>query len=122
MLTFGTIIKQNASKYKNKPAVIFQDTIKTYEELNIRANKIGNAFLERGFQKGDKVAVMLKNHAAYVEIMAGLSKIGVIIVPINYRLVGPEVEYILRNSESRDSLFQKNMKGLPKSCFQKTLN
>lgn len=73
MLTFGTIIKQNASKYKNKPAVIFQDTIKTYEELNIRANKIGNVFLERGFQKGDKVAVMLKNHVAYVEIMAGLS-------------------------------------------------
>ncbi|AXN41590.1 class I adenylate-forming enzyme family protein [Peribacillus butanolivorans] len=112
MLTFGTVIKQNASKYKNKPAVIFQNTIKTYEELNIRANKIGNAFLDRSFQKGDKVAVMLKNHAAYVEIIAGLSKIGVIIVPINYRLVGQEVEYILRNSESRGFIISEEYEGI----------
>src|ERR1700730_4862296 len=119
MLTFGTVIKQNASKYKKKPAVIFQDTIKTYEELNIRANKIGNAFSERGFRKGDKVAVMLKNHAAYVEIMAGLSKIGVIIVPINYRLVGPEVEYILRNSESRGFIISKEYEGIAQELLPK---
>lgn len=54
MLTFGAVIKQNAIKYKNKPAVIFQDSIKTYDELNIRANKIANAFLNRGYQKGIK--------------------------------------------------------------------
>jgi long-chain acyl-CoA synthetase len=101
MLTFGSIIKQNAKKFKNKTAVIFKDKQWSYSELNNRANQIGNAFLSKGYKKGDKVAVMMKNHSAYVEIILGLSKIGVIIVPINYRLVGSEIEYIISNSESR---------------------
>lgn len=101
MLTFGTIMRQNAEKYRNKPAVIFQGTMRTYGELNLRANRLANAFLSRGYKKGDKVAVMMKNHAAYVDIMVGLAKIGVVIVPINYRLVGSEIEYIIHHSDSR---------------------
>ncbi|CEH27693.1 hypothetical protein AM501_16925 [Aneurinibacillus migulanus] len=101
MLTFGTIIKQNAQKYADKPAVIFGDTTRTYRELNLRANRLANAFIASGYKKGDKVAVMMKNHAAYAEIMSALAKIGVIIVPINYRLVGAEIEYIVHHSDSR---------------------
>jgi long-chain acyl-CoA synthetase len=101
MLTFGSIIKQNAKKFREKPAVIFKDRQWSYSELNNRANQIADAFLSTGYKKGDKVSVMMKNHSSYVEIILGLSKIGVIIVPINYRLVGSEIEYIISNSESR---------------------
>lgn len=68
MLTFGTIIKQNAQKYADKPAVIFGDTTRTYRELNLRANRLANAFIVSGYKKGDKVAVMMKNHAAYARL------------------------------------------------------
>jgi long-chain acyl-CoA synthetase len=112
MLTFGAVINQNAMRYKNKTAVIFQDSKMTYDELNVRANKIANAFLSRGYQKGDKVAVMLKNHSVYIEIMAGLSKIGVILVPISYRMVGPEIHYILQNSESRGLIIADEYKDI----------
>jgi long-chain acyl-CoA synthetase len=101
MLTFGSIMKQNAEKFKDKPAVIFKEKQLTYSELNKRANQIASAFLCLGYKKGDKVSVMMKNHSAYVEIITGLAKIGVIIVPINFRLVGSEIEYIVLNSESR---------------------
>ncbi|MGO4888533.1 class I adenylate-forming enzyme family protein [Anaerobacillus sp. MEB173] len=101
MLTFGSIMRQNAVKYANKNAVIYKGQCYTYEELNERSNKIANAFLMKGYKKGDKVAVFMKNHRAYIEVIAGLSKIGVIIVPINFRLVGSEVEYIVNDSECR---------------------
>ncbi|HZG71190.1 MAG TPA: long-chain-fatty-acid--CoA ligase [Chondromyces sp.] len=101
MLVFGSIMKQNAQKFKNKNAVIFKEQTWTYQELNERANRLANGLLSRGFNKGDKVAVLMKNHAAYAEIIVGLSKIGVVIVPLNYRLVGSEIEYILKNSESK---------------------
>lgn len=101
MLTVGNMIRQNALKYGDKPAVIFQDKIYSYKQLNERANRLANAFRSRGYQKGDKVAVLMKNNSAYVDIIVGLSKIGVIIVPMNYRLVGREIEYILQNSDSR---------------------
>ncbi len=94
-------MKQNAEKYNNKPAVIFQEKQWTYGELNIRANQIANAFITKGYKKGDKVSVLMKNNAAYIELMVGLSKIGVTIVPINFRLVGPEIEYIVLDSQCR---------------------
>lgn len=95
------MMKQNALKYSNKPAVIFQNETYTYRQLNERGNRLANFFTERGFKKGDKVAVFMKNHAAYIDIIVGLSKIGVVIVPINYRLVGPEIEYIVNHSDSK---------------------
>ncbi|MDV2685728.1 class I adenylate-forming enzyme family protein [Alkalihalophilus lindianensis] len=101
MLTFGSVFKQNAEKFKDKPAVIFKGETLTYHDVNQRTNQIANAFLSQGYKKGDKVSVMMKNHAAYIEVIIGLAKIGVIVVPINYRLVGPEMEYIIANSESR---------------------
>jgi acyl-CoA synthetase (AMP-forming)/AMP-acid ligase II len=58
MLTFGNIMRQNAKKYRDKPAVIFQGVTRTYTELNLRANRLANAFLKCGYQKGDKVAVL----------------------------------------------------------------
>ncbi|MFS0574009.1 long-chain-fatty-acid--CoA ligase [Sporosarcina sp. 179-K 3D1 HS] len=101
MLTVGNMMKQNALKYGGKPAVIFQNKTSSFKQLNERANRLANAFRSRGYQKGDKVAVLMKNNAAYVDIIVGLSKIGVIIVPMNYRLVGREIDYILQNSDSR---------------------
>lgn len=121
MLVFGSIMKQNAEKFRDKPAVIFKEKKWTYNELNHRANQIANAFLSIGYKKGDKVSVMMKNHSAYVEIIVALSKIGVIVVPINFRLVGSEIEYIVMNSESRGfittaeyaSEIEKLLPGLP---------
>ena len=101
MLTMGNIMRQNAWKLKDKTAVIFQGQTYSYEQLNERANRLANAFKVRGYKKGDKVAVLMKNNAAYVDIIVGLSKIGVVIVPMNYRLVGHEIDYILQNSDSR---------------------
>ncbi len=101
MLTFSSIMKQNADKFRDKTAIIFKNKNWSYHELNSRANQLANAFLSKGYKKGDKVSVMMKNHSAYIEIITALSKIGVIIVPINYRLVGSEIEYIVTNSESR---------------------
>lgn len=101
MLTFGNIVRHHADNDADKPAVIFRDRVSTYGELNARANRLANALLAQGYAKGDKVAVLMKNHRAYIEIIVGLAKIGVIAVPINYRLVYSEVEYIVRNSECR---------------------
>ena len=101
MLTFGNVMRQNVEKFREKTLVIYKEKQWTYGQMNERANQLANAFLAQGLKKGDKVAVMMKNHVSYVEIIIGLAKIGVIIVPINFRSIGSEVEYIISNSESR---------------------
>lgn len=110
MLTFGNIMTQNAVKYRQKTAVIYKNATWTYEELNKRGNRLANAFLQKGYKKGDKVAIMMKNNSTYIEIIVGLSKIGVVIVPINFRAVGPEIAYIIEHSESRGYITTREYK------------
>ena len=70
----------------------------TFFELNQRANRCANAMKARGVRKGDRVAILMMNGTEFVESFFGLAKIGAVVVPINWRLVPDELEYILKNA------------------------
>ena len=94
-------IKLSVEKFPEKVAVIYKDKRTTYSELDSRANRISNGIIDMGLEKGDKVGVLLYNCDEFVEIYYGMAKAGIISVPVNFRLAGPEIEYILKNSESK---------------------
>ncbi len=77
----------------------------TYAELNRRANRIANALTGLGVQRGDRVAFLLMNGVEYIEAYFGLAKIGGVMVPLNWRLVPDELEFILKDSGSSVLIF-----------------
>jgi acyl-CoA synthetase (AMP-forming)/AMP-acid ligase II len=99
-LNLGEMLKVNAAKYPDRIALCDRDTRLTYPQLNARVNKLANALLDTGLKKGDKVAALLENCLEIVEIYLACAKTGIIIVPINFRLAGHEVRYIVENSEA----------------------
>jgi acyl-CoA synthetase (AMP-forming)/AMP-acid ligase II len=78
-----------------------KDRAFTYPEMNRRVNQLAHSLLSLGLRKGDKVAVLLENCIEIVEVFLATAKTGIIIVPINFRLVSPEVEYIAGNSDAK---------------------
>lgn len=82
-------------------AVVFGDLRLDYETLNSRVNRLANAFTEKGIQKGDRIALLLLNGNAFLEAFFACAKLGVIAVPINFRLSPAEIAYILNDSQSR---------------------
>jgi acyl-CoA synthetase (AMP-forming)/AMP-acid ligase II len=99
-LNLGQILKVNAKKFPNTVALKDKDRKFTYPEVNRRVNKLAHGLLDLGLSKGDKVAVLLENSIEIVEIYLATAKTGLVIVPINFRLVGPEVAYIVNNSDA----------------------
>ncbi|MCX8110943.1 MAG: long-chain fatty acid--CoA ligase [Syntrophorhabdaceae bacterium] len=79
----------------------------SYKILNERINKLTHILLERGIRKGDRVAVLLHNCLQYVEIFFAVSKIGGILVPLNWRLAMPELEFIIKDSRTRSVIFEE---------------
>jgi len=77
----------------------------TYAALDARANRIGNAFLEAGVAKGERVGLLLMNSAEFMEAYFALAKIGAVVVPLNWRLVANELEFILKDSGTRRLVF-----------------
>ncbi len=70
----------------------------TFAEMNARCNRVANAFLAAGVVPGDRVALLLMNCAEFLETFFALAKIGAVAVPLNWRLVPDELEFILADS------------------------
>ncbi len=77
----------------------------TFAELNARCNQTANAFLAAGVRKGERVGLLLMNSAEFVEAYFALAKIGAVVVPLNWRLVADELEFILKDSGTTRLVF-----------------
>ena len=82
-----------------------RDGLSAYRELNERTNRAAHLFESIGIGKGDRVGVLLQNSNQYLEIFFALSKIGAILVPINTRLAGAEMTYIMDDSGAKTLIF-----------------
>ena len=77
----------------------------TFRELNDRCNQVANVLLAKGVKKGDRVAIMLMNSAEFFEAYFAIAKVGGVVVPLNWRLVADELEFILKDSGSTTLIF-----------------
>ncbi len=77
----------------------------TFEQLNQRCNRIASALVERGVKPGDRVATLLKNGIEFIETYFATAKIGAVLVPVNWRLVAKEINYILGDSGATSLIY-----------------
>jgi long-chain acyl-CoA synthetase len=95
----------NAQNYPDRLAVVFRERRFTWREWNARMNQLAHALTALGLQAGDKVAVLLNNSNEVVELVGAVSKVGMVAVPLNYRLTADEIEYIVGNADAKAFLF-----------------
>jgi O-succinylbenzoate-CoA ligase len=70
----------------------------SFAELNGRCNRVAGALQGAGVSPGDRVAVLMMNGAEFMEIYFAIAKVGGVVVPLNWRLVPDELEFILKDS------------------------
>jgi acyl-CoA synthetase (AMP-forming)/AMP-acid ligase II len=98
--------------YPEKVAVVDPERHYPYRELAERSWRLASGLRSAGLQKGDRVATLLFNSAPMLEAHFGVPAAGGILVAINTRLAGPEVEYILGHSGARFLLVDAELQSL----------
>ena len=101
----GYIVQKRAEMSPDKPAIIFEDAPVTYKELNEGVNRTAHFLRKSGIRNGDRVSVVLLNCVEFLEVYFACAKLGAILVPLNHRLVGPELEYQLNDCGARMVVF-----------------
>ncbi|MFC0301293.1 acyl-CoA synthetase MbcS [Virgibacillus soli] len=91
---------------KDRKALIWVDETgkrkeMTYEKLLHHANKIGNAFLESGLKKGDKLLIMIPRLIEAYEVYLAALKTGIIIIPCSEMLKTKDLQYRISHGEVR---------------------
>ncbi|MFB6118630.1 long-chain-fatty-acid--CoA ligase [Halosegnis sp.] len=88
--------------YDDVTGVIADDgTEYTYAEFGERVDRLSNALLDMGLEQGDKVALVSGNTHYFLETQFAVQQLGMVFVPINYRLIADEYEYILNDCDAK---------------------
>jgi acyl-coenzyme A synthetase/AMP-(fatty) acid ligase len=100
-LHVGTVLKMNAINYPDKLG--WQDTNRefTFREWNERSNRAANGLRNLGVGFRENFAVISYNRGEWMDMYAACAKGGQVIVPVMFRLAGPEIEYIVNHSECK---------------------
>ncbi|WP_457551088.1 class I adenylate-forming enzyme family protein [Desulfobacula sp.] len=94
-------VQRWAKLHPNKPAVIFEGHITSYNDLCKRADRTSCWLQSIGIEKGDRVAVMLDNCLEFFDLFLACSRLGVVFVPINFRITSLELDYFIKNCRPR---------------------
>ncbi|OXA51903.1 Long-chain fatty acid transport protein 4 [Folsomia candida] len=85
-LTVTKIFDLYADRNPNKICFYYEDEQWTFKQVQDMSNQVGNYFADKGFAKGDVVALFMENRPEYVIVWMGLNKIGVCAALVNYNL------------------------------------
>ena len=100
-LAVGQILEKAAAQVPDKIAVVDGKQRKTYGDLNMMADALAARLVHIGFQKGDCVAIYMKNSLELVIAFYALQKLGVIVAWVNPFYRQTEAKFILNNSGAK---------------------
>jgi acyl-CoA synthetase (AMP-forming)/AMP-acid ligase II len=101
LLTLADAVATHARLQPGKIAVRDSRVGLTYADWHARANRLANGLTALGLASGDRVVVLAYNRAEWLEIYVALARVGLVAVPVNFRLTAPEVAYIAGHCEAK---------------------
>ena len=81
----------------NRPVIIFDDKIVTFQDLEERTNRLANAMAAEGVGPGDRVGIMAVNSDNSLEIYFAAAKLDAIFVPYSFRAKVDELAFLMVN-------------------------
>jgi O-succinylbenzoate-CoA ligase len=115
------MLQASAERLPDKPALICDDETLTYRELRQQVLSLAFNIQKMGVRKGDRVALLFPNCNEMAVTYFACARLGAVVVPLNNRLTGKDLTYILNDSGARLAvvgyqfyeIFQAIREGLP---------
>jgi fatty-acyl-CoA synthase len=100
-LLVGQFLRRAAKLYPDKVGMVDGPKRLTYRAFEQRVNRFAHALLRLGVGKGDRVCVLSPNSHFFMESFYAVPQIGAVLVPLNYRLIAQDHEYIINHAGVR---------------------
>jgi len=107
---------------RNTPARVAIDYLgreRTYAELAAGADAFAAAFADAGLERGDRVATLTGNSPEHVEVFFACAQLGLILLPLSWRLTAPELRYQLDDAEPALLLVEDEYRELAEQTGQR---
>ena len=98
--TLAEIVRLQAKNRGEAIVFEFEGRITSFAELDRNTNRVANALKALGVRAGERIAYLGKNSDVFFELLFGAIKAKVVMAPINWRLAGPEVAFIVEDCKA----------------------
>ncbi|MEG2429420.1 MAG: AMP-binding protein, partial [Oscillospiraceae bacterium] len=111
-ITVGDLLEQVAKTFPNDNAVkyITLDYCRSWKEFNEEVDRVAKGFLSIGIKKGEHVAIWATNVPEWLLTLFACAKIGAVLVTVNTAYKVFELEYLLRQSDTKALVMIKGTK------------
>lgn len=100
-MTLVQMLREKAERYAEKDLLVLGDEKLSYRQLDETSNRVANALIKLGMEKGDRVAIFLSNRLEFGIIYFGIIKAGGVAVPLDTRYKGDELASLFGNFQGR---------------------
>jgi acyl-CoA synthetase (AMP-forming)/AMP-acid ligase II len=95
----GDSVRYHAERTPDKIATIYEDRQTTFAQLDRYGNQVANGLIKLGVKQQERVGYYGKNTDYHPQILSGVSKMNGVLVPVNWRLAPPEVQYVMDDAD-----------------------
>tara|TARA_R110001606_G_scaffold47570_1_gene121182 strand:- start:3027 stop:4616 length:1590 start_codon:yes stop_codon:yes gene_type:complete len=103
--TIADLILEKAEKQPDFEVLRFEHegsyASRTYESLFENARSLVRGLKARGITNGDRVGLLIQNHPEFVELLIAAGLLGMVIVPLDPRMRGSKLAYMLNDTSCR---------------------
>jgi len=78
----------------------FEGRQTSFGQLDAHTNQIANGLIALGVKPHEHIAYLGKNSDIFFELLLGAIKANVVMAPVNWRLAGPEIAYIVEDCKA----------------------
>ncbi len=94
-------MKVGLSNRPNDPAVTSMESVVSWTELDDASSRLAANYLALGLKPGDRVASLMPNRTALIVHYIACFKAGLVLTPLNYRYMPPEIDHALAVSDAQ---------------------
>ena len=104
---FSGLLEMRAESDPNRIGIIFDhggqypDDRLSYARMYGNAVRMAASLKDAGFERGDKLAMVMRNHPEFIYALAACSMLGTVLVPIDPRARGEKLAYQLADCDAR---------------------
>ncbi len=101
LLTFDEFLSHWALERGGQASLSEDDRIWTYTQIEERTARVVSLLISMGLKKGDRIIWIGKNSDLYFTLFYGAARLGVVMVPVGWRLAPAEWEFIINDTQAK---------------------
>ncbi|MHB8513580.1 MAG: long-chain-fatty-acid--CoA ligase [Actinomycetota bacterium] len=100
-MNVSDVVRDSAMKDPAKAAILFQDRVITYGDLDAEIDLVAGGIVGLGLRQGDRVGLLVHNVPQFISAYYGIARAGCVTIPLNTMLTADEISFILTDADAR---------------------